>query len=198
MRAILFLAMILPLGNSALAAQVDYYGRLGATWATTLVQDVIFQQIDVRQSLAPTLALGASLPIAPLYRVGLEGTLTTSSFHSSEAGTKTSLGTLRTASILLGLEGPIWRTFHYRAGGGLITYWPGQDEGVFLKGGTTQFLAGAGVDYRRPVLPSWDLMASLRYDFHRFTTGELQAHGFTHKQGVQRISASFGLARHSR
>jgi hypothetical protein len=44
-------------------------------------------------------------------------------------------------------------------------------------------------------MSKWDLMASLRYDFHRFTTGELRARGFGQNQGVQRISASLGLAR---
>jgi hypothetical protein len=38
-------------------------------------------------------------------------------------------------------------------------------------------------------------MASLRYDIHRFTTEELQARGFGQNQGVQRVSASVGLAR---
>ena len=38
-------------------------------------------------------------------------------------------------------------------------------------------------------------MASLRYDFHRFTTDELQARGFSQSQGVQRVSATVGLAR---
>jgi hypothetical protein len=45
------------------------------------------------------------------------------------------------------------------------------------------------------VLPRWELMASLRYDFHRFTTDELAARGFSGTQGVQRVSLSVGLAR---
>jgi hypothetical protein len=195
MRAILFLSMMLPAGSSVLSAQVDYYGRLGVTWTTKLVRDVVTTPIETRQSLAPTLFLGAAFPIAPLYRVGLEAALATSGYHSTEAGTQASLGTVRTASIMLDLEGPIWQTFRYRAGAGLIHYLPSKDEGIFLRGGSTEFLAGAGVDYRRSILSSWDLMTSLRYDFHRFSTSELEARGFTHKQGVQRLSASIGLAR---
>jgi hypothetical protein len=45
------------------------------------------------------------------------------------------------------------------------------------------------------LLNGWDLMLSLRYDFHRFTTDELKARGFTGGQSVQRVSASVGLAR---
>jgi hypothetical protein len=38
-------------------------------------------------------------------------------------------------------------------------------------------------------------MVSLRYDFHRFTTEELTARGFSGTQGIQRVSAGIGLAR---
>ena len=51
-----------------------------------------------------------------------------------------------------------------------------------------------GADYRRPVLPKWDLMASLSYDYHRFTTDELDARGFSQNQAVSRVSLSVGLS----
>jgi hypothetical protein len=195
MRAILALSLLLPAaGASPLSAQVNYYARLGATFATALVRDQIINQIEVRQRLAPTLSLGAALPIASLYRAGLEATLTTSGYKSDESGTATDLGTLRTGSITLGLDGPIASTVRWRAGVGLLQYWPTEDRGIFLQGGTTRYLAGAGVDYRRSIMTKWDLMASLRYDYHRFTTDELRARGFSQSQGVQRISASLGLS----
>jgi hypothetical protein len=181
---------------SAVEAQVDYYARLGVTYATALIEDrIVDDRIEVRQRLAPTLALGAALPIAPRYRAGLEATLTSSGYRSTENGTETDLGTLRTGSIALGLDGPIAPRIGWRAGVGLIRYWPSDDRGIFLQGGTTRFLAGAGLDYRRPITAKWALMASLRYDIHRFTTEELQARGFGQTQGVQRVSASVGLAR---
>lgn len=196
MRAIFAFLMILPTsGVAALPAQVDYSARLGLTIATKLLRDVVIEQVEVRQSLAPTLALGASLPIAPLYRAGLEATLTTSGYHSSEGNTETDLGTLRTGSVVLGLDGPIWRRVRWRAGAGLIRYWPTEDSGIFLRGGSTRFLAGGGVDFRPAVSAKWELMVSLRYDWHRFTTEELQARGFNGSQAVQRVSATIGLAR---
>jgi hypothetical protein len=198
MRAILPLLLMSSTSTSFLHGQVDYYARLGATFSTALVQDRIVEDIEVQPSLAPTLALGAGLPIAPRYRAGLEAALTTSGHHSTEAGVETDLGTLKTGSILLGLDGPIASTVRWRAGIGLIGYWPSEERGIFLRGGTTRFLAGAGVDYRPPIMAKWDLMASLRYDFHRFTTDELLARGFGQEQGVQRISASLGLARSGR
>jgi hypothetical protein len=199
MRCILALIMILPTtGVAALQAQVDYNVRLGVTVATKLVRDIVIQQVEIRQSLAPTLVLGAALPIAPLYRAGLEATLTTSGYHSTEGNAETDLGTLRTGSVVLGLEGPIWQKVRWRAGAGLIRYWPTEDSGIFLRGGDTRFLAGAGIDYRPPLSTRWELMASLRYDFHRFTTDELRVRGFSGTQGVSRISASIGLARAQR
>jgi hypothetical protein len=196
MRTVLTILLVLPTTWVApLQSQVDYNARLGLTYSTKLVRDLLIQEVEVRQSLAPTLALGASLPIAPLYRAGLEATLTTSGYHSTEGNTETDLGTLRTGSITLGLDGPVWRTVRWRAGVGLIRYWPTEDSGIFLRGGSTRFLAGAGVDYRPPVSTRWDLILSLRYDWHRFNTEELNARGFTGGQGVHRIAASIGLAR---
>jgi hypothetical protein len=183
-------------GAPALQAQVDYNARIGVTWATALVRDAVINQIEVRQKLAPTLVLGAAFPIAPLYRAGLELALATSGYQRKEATVAAvDLGTVRTGSITLGLDGPIFPGLGWRAGVGLLRYWPTDDQGIFLRGGTTRFLAGAGLDYRHPVLPQWDLMAALRYDVHKFTTDELQARGFSQSQNVQRIAATFGLAR---
>jgi hypothetical protein len=198
MRTLLPLLVLIAGGAPALHAQVDYNARLGVTWATALLRDAVINEIEVRQKLAPTLVLGAALPIAPLYRAGLEATLTTSGYRSDESGTETDLGTLRTGAITLGLDGPVASTVRWRAGVGLLRYWPTQDRGIFLTGGTTRFLVGAGVDYRRSIMTKWDLMASLRYDFHRFTTDELRARGFSQSQGVQRISAALGLSRGTR
>jgi len=73
MRAVLALLVVWPtLGVSVARAQADYYARLGVTFATKLVTDNIVEDIDTRQSLAPTLAFGAALPISPSYRAGLE------------------------------------------------------------------------------------------------------------------------------
>jgi hypothetical protein len=196
MRAILALFLVLPTtGIAPLHSQVDYNARLGLTVATKLVKDLVIQQIEVRQSLAPTLALGASLPIAPLYQAGLEVTLATSGYHSTELNIETDLGTVRTGSVTLGLSGPVWGDIRWRAGAGLIRYWPSEDSGIFLRGAGARFLAGGGLDYRPGLSRNWDLMVSLRYDWHRFSTDELKARGFSGSEAVQRVSASLGLAR---
>lgn len=199
MRPIVALALLLPAARpSPLAAQTDYYARFGATFSTALVNDRIINEIEVKPGLAPTLVLGAALPIAPLYRAGLEASLTSSGYKSEEPGAEADLGTIRTTAVTLGLDGPIASGVRWRAAVGLLRYWPSEERGIFLQGGTTRFLAGGGVDYRRPIMTRWDLMASLRYDYHRFTTGELRARGFAQSQGVQRISATIGLGRGAR
>jgi hypothetical protein len=195
MRAVLVLLLCGINAGQAAQAQTDFYARLGLTGATKLLRDDILQEITVRQALAPTLAVGVAVPFTPLYRMGLEATVTSSGYHSSESSTETDLGTLRTGSLMLGLDGPVWRQFRWRAGLGLLKYFPADDTGIFLQGGSTRFLVGAGLDYRRPVMNSWDLSAALRYDFHRFTTDDLVARGFSGTQGVQRVSLTLGLAR---
>jgi hypothetical protein len=199
MRALIMALIIAPsTGASRLHAQVDFNARAGLTWATPLVRDDIIEEVELRQKLAPTLALGASLPIAPRYEAGLELTLTSSGYRASEGDVSTDLGTVRTGSVTLGLHGPVSGSLRWRAGVGLLGYFPSEDQGIFQSGGTTRFLAGAGLDYRRPVSSQFQLMASLRYDFHRFSTEELEIRGFSQTQGVQRISATVGLARGAR
>jgi preprotein translocase subunit Sec61beta len=181
-----------------LEGQVDYNARLGVTWSSPLLRDRIVSEIEVQPKLAPTLVLGASLPIAPRYQAGLEVALTTSGYRAEEAGVATDVGTLRTGSVTLGLHGPIAAGLRWRAGAGLLSYWPAEDQGMFLRGGTTKFLAGAGADYRRAILPHWELMASLGYDFHRFNTEELEARGFSRSRGIHRIAVTVGLGRAAR
>jgi hypothetical protein len=181
-----------------LHAQVDFTARGGVTWATPLLRDDIIDEVEVQHKLAPTLVLGASMPMAARYRAGLELTLTSSGYRASDGNTTTDLGTIRTGSVTLGLHGPVVKSLTWRAGVGLVGYFPKDESGIFQSGGTNRFLAGAGLDYRRAMGPGWQLIGSLRYDWHRFTTEELESRGFSHSQAIQRISATVGVVRASR
>jgi len=198
LKPILLPALLLAAGTGALHAQTDYYARAGAMWASTLVRDVLVTEVKVQQSIAPMVALGARMPVAPGYRATIEGSLSSGGYSAEQDGDETDLGTLRTASVLLGLDGPVWRTVRWRVGLGGIVYWPSEDRGIFLQGGPVRLLAGAGADWRNPVMRSWDLMVSARYDIHRFTTDELERRGFSQAQGVSRVSLSVGLSRGTR
>ncbi len=190
----LFLAATAPRAE----AQIDYFARVGVTGSTRLVRDVLFQEISTEVGLAPTLFAGLSLPIAARYRAGIEGAAARGSLSSAaeeEIG-DADLGSVTTLTGMANLEGPLAiPPLRWRIGAGLVHYLPGEELGAFALGGTTRYLVGAGVDFRRRSFGSWDLMVSARYDFHRFTTDELRARGFTQSQSVQRASLSLGLAR---
>ena len=188
-------ALLLALGAVPLAAQVDYYARAGAIWASTLVRDVLVTEVTVQQSIAPMLAIGAGMPISPGYRAGLEATFASGGYSADQDGGEADLGTLRTASVMLGLDGPIVQALRWRVGLGGLFYLPSEDRGIFLEGGPIRAVAGAGADWRHPVMSKWDLMVSARYDVHRFTTDELEQRGFSQAQSVSRVSLSLGLAR---
>jgi hypothetical protein len=193
---LLRLSLLLAGVTPRVHAQTEYYARAGAVGASNLLRDVFVTELTVRQSIAPMIAIGGSLPIgAHDNRVNLEATLASGKFHRRENGQSNNIGTLRTATVMVGLEGPVWKALRLRAGLGLIQYWPADDEGIFLKGGTTRFLIGGGADYRRSIFARWDLMTSVRYDFHRFSTSTLDLRGFAQSQGVSRVSLSVGLAR---
>ena len=195
LKPILIPALLLAAGAGPLQAQVDYYARAGAMWASTLVRDVLVTEVTVQQSIAPMVSLGASLPISPGYRTGLEATFVSGGYSAQQDGAETDLGTLRTASVMLGLDGPVVQSLRWRVGLGGIFYLPSEDRGIFLEGGPVRVVAGAGADWRRPVMSQWDLMVSARYDVHRFTTDELEQRGFSQAQSVNRVSLSVGLAR---
>lgn len=191
-------ALLSLAGTAGLHAQTDYYARLGVIGASTLLRDVLFTEITVRQSIAPMVAVGAAVPISPGYGAGIEAIVSSGGFDAEQDGGETDLGTIRTASVMVALDGPVSKAVRWRAGLGGLFYWPSEESGIFLQGGPIRFLAGAGADWRHPVMTGWDLMVSARYDFHRFTTDELERRGFSQAQAVNRISLSVGLARGAR
>ena len=201
MRRHLVVFIILAAASSRAEAQVDYYARLGISGSTRLVRDVIFQPIVTTPGLAPTLFLGFTIPLAPRYNIGVEGGVARGSLAgatedaSGQSGDDVDLGGLTTLTGIANLEGPVAPHLRWRFGVGAIRYSPGESAGAFGGGGATRWLVGGGLDFRRGALESWDLMLSARYDFHRFTTDELRARGFTRNQAVQRGSLSIGLAR---
>jgi hypothetical protein len=195
LKPILCSALLLAVGAGPLPAQTDYYASAGAIWASTLVRDVLVTEVTVQQSIAPMVAIGAGMPISPGYHAGLEATFTSGGYSAEQDGAETDLGTLRTASVMIGLDGPIVKTVRWRVGLGGLFYLPSEDRGIFLEGGPIRFVAGAGADWRHPVMSKWDLMVSARYDAHRFTTEELEQRGFSQAQSVSRVSLTVGLAR---
>jgi len=194
--ALLLTGLILP---SALAAQSSstFYAGLGATWSSKLVEDdIVSDVITTQPALGPTILLGGATEVFPRYDVDIELQFTSGSYSADTKGkSSTDLGTLRTFSATLGLDGPLFKPpFRWRASVGVLKYLPTEDTGMFLQGGPLEFLLGLGAQYRRPVSSSLDLQVALRYDFHRFTTDELQRQGFSQVQQVHRVGLTVGIA----
>lgn len=195
MRIPILIAGLLAAGAAPrLAAQTDVSLRVGVTGWSTLVHDFIAQDVNVKASVAPSVFLGVGHSIAPRYGAALELAATAGSLHSEYGDVRADLGSVRTASALALLDGGISGGLRWRAGLGFLHYFAG-DAGSVLASGTTRLLVGGGLDFRRPVLAKWDVLVAARYDFHRFSSPALKAHGYAGAQGVQRVSLSVGLAR---
>ncbi len=188
--ALLFLAV--PAG---LAAQARFTARAGATWSSTLVEDEIRADapIELSAGIAPTLVLGASLPLTSTNRIGVELALARSDAEVDEAGATATLTSLTTATITAGLEGRIRDPLSWRVAFGAIKYLPGEEIGVFREGGPWRWVAGAGLDWSRPLNERMSLTAGLRYDYHRFTTDALRDQGFANPEALHRVALTVGL-----
>ncbi|HJS48288.1 MAG TPA: hypothetical protein VJ773_09910, partial [Gemmatimonadales bacterium] len=136
-----------------LGAQVRFGARAGVTWSSTLVEDEIQpgEPITLKAGLAPTLVLGASLPFSPHNRVGLELALARSDAEVDDAGATSTLTRLTTATITAGFDGRVADSLRWRAAFGALKYLPGEETGVFREGGPWRWVAGAGLDWSRPL-----------------------------------------------
>ena len=189
------LAAALAVASPA-AAQIGYHARVGVVRASRLTQDVIAEDVVAKPGVAPAVMLGATLPLAPRYSLGIEAGYARASLTAGyDDGRSTDLGGLGMGSVMVELDGPVSGPVRWRGGLGLLRYLPADELGMFARGGATRYLVGGGADFRRPAFSGWDLMISARYDFHRFTTDELVARGFGGAQAVHRVSLSAGLAR---
>jgi len=186
----LALAALLP---AALAGQARYSAVFGVTGGTRLAQDRIFQTIDVTQALAPTVTIGASLPVSPRERAGLEIALGFGKTRIKETGLPTVDGpSFRTLSVIGGVDGPLLGPLRYHGGAGIMKYLPDK-EGIFSQGGPTLLLLSGGVDYHITTRGAFGLVARLRYDYQRFSTTTLTATGFSRTQDVHRVGVGLGI-----
>ena len=193
---LLAVGLLVPASLSAQTTST-FFARGGATWSSNIVQDrILADTIATQPGIGVTLVAGGGVVAFPRYLVDLELQFTTGSYTATtNEQEKNDLGTLRTLSATIGLNGPLPSPyFRWRASMGVLNYLPKDQSGIFLRGGPLDFLIGAGLDYRRRVSGSLDLMVSLRYDFHRFTTDELQAQGFSQTQQVHRVGLTVGVA----
>ena len=194
MRATTLTILILAF-PAALSGQTELTVRAGVTWGTALVEDEVAASgpITVKAGIAPTLVLGASLPATTSNRVSLELALARSDATVDDDSGEHELTSLTTAGLSVGFDGPLAQGARWRVGLGALKYLPGDEVGVFRDGGPWRWIAGAGLDGRRRLSESLDLLATLRYDYHRFTTDALEAQGFANPEGVHRVALTVGI-----
>lgn len=188
--------IVVVLATSVSAQQVRVGARLGATWSSTLMKDIIVNPITVKAGIAPTLALSASISTGRQYRIGLETVFSTASVKATENGAESDLGSLRTATIMLAAEGPLMvRDFYFRIGVGLLKYLPSEKTGIFQQGGPTRIAGNFTAEYRKSLRPGLNWVVAARYGLSSFTTKELESRGFTRNQAIHRIGLEVGVVK---
>ena len=192
--------LVLPLALSPsgpLAAQVTWTGHLGATATSTMVTDQIIESIHLKPGIQPSLNLAASYPLKGRAHMSALGELqvTTGTLRREEGGSSTDLASMRTVSLLTGLEGHLAGPVRLRAGAGIISYVTSEKASIFQDGNPTRFTAMLGLEYRRPLNSRYTLSGLLRYDFHTFMTRQLQNNGYTGYQAVHRVMVGVGVSK---
>jgi len=176
-----------------LAAQVEVAALLGVTGSSSLVNDQIVQDIQLKPALAPTFFLSASLPVATTLRASLDLSYGSSSADLTESGdASVDLGSIGVLTAAAALSGPLVSRLGWRLSLGILQYMPSEDTGVFRDGVPLAALFGAGLDWRQPLSDRWTGLIGLRYDFHLFTTPALETAGFSGSQQVSRVGVALG------
>ncbi len=175
------------------AAQVQISALIGVTGSSSLVNDQIIQDIELKPALAPTFFLSASLPVATKLRASLDLSYGSSSADLSESGeASTEFGSLGVLTAAAALSGPMFSRLAWRLSLGILQYMPSEDTGVFSDGVPLAALFGAGLDWRQPLSERWTGLIGVRYDFHLFTTPALESAGFSGSQQVSRLGIAIG------
>lgn len=190
------LAAALALTHAATAAaQVRVTALAGVTGSSALVNDQIFEDIELKPALAPTFLLSASLPVASKLRLSLDLGYGSSSADLSESGEDAGdLGSIGVLTAAAALEGPLVSRLSWRLSLGVLQYFPSDETGVFRDGVPVAGLFGAGLDWRQPLSDRWTGVAGIRYDLHLFTTPALESAGFSGSQQVSRVGLAIGAA----
>lgn len=190
------LATCLTLTSAApLAAQVHVAAMVGVMGSSALVTDEIFEPIEVKPALAPTLWLSASIPVSPKLRASLDlGYGSSTADLTADGGADGDLGTLGALTVAAALAGPLVSRLEWRVSVGVLQYYPSEETGVFADGVPAAAVFGAGLDWRQPLSDRWAALAGLRYDLHAFSTPALEAAGFSGSQQVSRFGLAVGAA----
>ena len=183
------LAALLTLLPTPLPAQWGGYASLGARYGTALVSDSIVRPLDVRQAVAPVLAIGLTTPSDGSWSGEAALDVTFTGIRRDEAGAAVDLGSVTTLSFTVAVRRELAAGLTARAGAGALFYRPGREAGIFSAGTAGTAPVGLlGVSYAPTAGRRYGLALDLRYDVHRFITPALRAVGFADSRMVHRIA----------
>jgi len=178
----------------ALAGQLSARLHVGATVSTELAKDSILRPLIVEPSTALTAAVGVGWQVSPRLTADGEVALGRADVITREGSTERTINQVTSVTLTAGLTVPLVDRATARVGVGGIRYFPAHEEGVFARGGASSILGVASLAYRWALSPRVAIGAELRYDLHTFTTGELEARGFTGTHTVHRLGLGLSAA----
>ncbi len=190
----IWLALLLSVIPSfrRLSAQASVQLSLGARYTSTMVHDSIVTAIDVRPTLAPSLAVTAATAIEHGWTA--DGTIDVSWStleRHDQGGPTVGLGSLTTLAVVIGVRRALAAGLAGRLAVGGLKYFPGENTGIFRDGSGGVFpLGSAAVTYVPPLAFARrrSLGIEARYDVHAFITPALRNRGFTSSQPVHRLA----------
>jgi len=190
----IWLALLLSVIPSfrRLSAQASVQLSLGARYTSTMVHDSIVTAIDVRPTLAPSLAVTAATAIEHGWTA--DGTIDVSWStleRHDQGGPTVGLGSLTTLAVVIGVRRALAAGLAGRLAVGGLKYFPGESTGIFRDGSGGVFpLGSATVSYVPPLAFAQrrSLGIEARYDVHAFVTPALRNRGFTSSRPVHRLA----------
>ncbi len=197
MRFSLLAALALATAPVRAPAQVSLRVGAGATLGSTLVSDAILYDdvVTLSSATATTFTVALGYPIAPRYRLLLEGRIASGGLSAESNAGVNDLGSLRTIGVVVMAEGPLPYHLRFQLGGGALKYSPSSTSGVFADDAPIKSMVAAGLGWARPIGRGLDLHVGGRWDLHEFTTGALQRRGWSLAQRVHRLSLTVGVER---
>lgn len=197
MRFSLLAALALAIMPVRAPAQLSLRVGAGATLGSTLVSKAVLYDdvVTLSSATATTLTVALGYPIAPRYRLLLEGRIARGGLSAESNAGVNDLGSLRTIGVVVLAEGPLPYHLRFQLGGGAMKYSPSSKSGVFADDAPIKPMVAAGLGWTHPLGRGLDLHVGGRWDLHEFTTGTLQRRGWSLAQRVHRLSLTVGVER---
>jgi hypothetical protein len=167
----------------------------GVVWSSPLVRDEIVAPLTVAPQIAPSVSLGASLPLDARDRLGIRFGWARSDLVRTEQDETTAILPLTVWSGSVVLERLLSRQVAGEARLGGLKYAPGGDANgtIFQDDAPFAPLLGLGVRAWQPIGGRVVIGLQLAYDFHRFETQALKSGGFTSARSVHRLAVNATL-----